>query len=134
MSFDSEYVDSGFLSYSSVIGTDFNFGQQVIPLLLVLGKESLHPPTSLVTDATVSIKESEFWSVAIAGKSGQPILAQSPEREFGPKGVYVAHAIMDGGIDASDATQYPKNEGTPERKISPYAISKSTQGIFELKC
>jgi hypothetical protein len=62
--------------------------------------------------------------VIAAGKSGQRILAQSLAREFGPQGVHVAHAIIDGGIDVPDASHYPTNEGTPENRISPYAVSE----------
>lgn len=58
-----------------------------------------------------------------AGKSGQRILAQSLAREFGPKGVHVAHAIIDGGIDVPDTKIPPRNDATPEGKISPYAVS-----------
>ncbi|KUJ08843.1 NAD(P)-binding protein [Mollisia scopiformis] len=103
----------------------FNFGQSVIPLLLESVEGSPHPPSLIVTGATASIRGSKLWSVIAAGKSGQRILAQSLAREFGPQGVHVAHAIIDGGIDVPDATYYPRNEGTPETKISPYAIAES---------
>lgn len=49
-------------------------------------------------------------------------LAQSLAREFGPQGVHVAHAINDGGIDVPDSSHYPSNDGTPDGKISPYAV------------
>jgi NAD(P)-dependent dehydrogenase (short-subunit alcohol dehydrogenase family) len=103
----------------------FNFGQSVVPLLLEAVESSPHPPTLLVTGATASIRGSKLWSVIAAGKSGQRILAQSLAREFGPQGVHVAHAIIDGGIDVPDASHYPTNEGTPENRISPYAVSES---------
>ncbi|RQM04708.1 hypothetical protein DH86_00003675 [Scytalidium sp. 3C] len=103
----------------------FNFGQSVIPLLLESVETSPQPPTLIVTGATASIRGSKLWSVIAAGKSGQRILTQSLAREFGPQGVHVAHAIIDGGIDVPDTTQYPRNEGTPEGKISPYAIAES---------
>ena len=95
-----------------------------MPLLLDSVESSPHPPTLLVTGATASIRGSKLWSVIAAGKSGQRILAQSLAREFGPQGVHVAHAIIDGGIDVPDAAHYPRNEGTPETKISPYAVSE----------
>lgn len=98
-----------------------------MPLLLDSVKGSPHPPTLIVTGATASIRGSKLWSVIAAGKSGQRILAQSLAREFGPQGVHVAHAIIDGGIDVPDPTRYPSNEGTPEGKISPYAVSESSQ-------
>lgn len=47
-------------------------------------------------------------------------MAQSLAREFGPKGVHVAHAVIDGVIDI------PRNQayGLPkEAKIDPQAIA-----------
>jgi NAD(P)-dependent dehydrogenase (short-subunit alcohol dehydrogenase family) len=101
----------------------FNFGQRVVPLLLESVESSPHPPTLILTGATASMRGSARWSVIAAGKSGGRILAQSLAREFGPQGVHVAHAIIDGGIDVPDTTIYPRHDGTPEGKISPYAVS-----------
>ncbi len=95
-----------------------------MPLLLESVETSPQPPTLIVTGATASIRGSKLWSVIAAGKSGQRVLTQSLAREFGPQGVHVAHAIIDGGIDVPDATHYPRNDGTPEGKISPYAVCK----------
>jgi len=76
-----------------------------------------------VTGATASIRGSKLWSVIAAGKSAGRILTQSLAREFGPAGVHVAHAIIDGGIDVPDAEHAASNDGTPDGKISPYGVS-----------
>jgi NAD(P)-dependent dehydrogenase (short-subunit alcohol dehydrogenase family) len=102
----------------------FYFAQSTLPLLLESVESSPQPPSLIVTGATASIRGSAKWSVIAAGKSGARILTQSLAREFGPQGVHVAHAIIDGGIDVPDATHYPQNEGTPDGKISPYAVSE----------
>jgi NAD(P)-dependent dehydrogenase (short-subunit alcohol dehydrogenase family) len=47
-------------------------------------------------------------------------LAQSLAREFGPRGVHVAHAIIDGVIDI-ERTKAWKLDG-PDAKISPHAV------------
>lgn len=112
----------------------FSFGQSVVPLLLESVESSPQPPTLIVTGATASIRGSKLWSVIAAGKSGQRILTQSLAREFGPQGIHVAHAIIDGGIDVPDATHYPRNDGTPEGKISPYAVSKLRYLLVILRC
>ena len=104
-----------------------------MPLLLESVENSPLPPSLLVTGATASIRGSKLWSVIAAGKSGQRILAQSLAREFGPQGVHVAHAIIDGGIDVPDASHYPRNEGTPETKISPYAVSYPCYSRLEVE-
>ena len=59
-----------------------------------------------------------------AGKSGGRILTQSLAREFGPAGVHVAHAIIDGGIDVPDGEHGGNNDATPDGKISPFGVSK----------
>ncbi len=99
----------------------FTFSQAVIPLLLA-STHSPYPPTLLVTGATASIRGAKNWSVIAAGKSAGRILTQSLAREFGPKGVHVAHAIIDGGIDVPSAEDAGRNEATPDGKIAPYAV------------
>jgi NAD(P)-dependent dehydrogenase (short-subunit alcohol dehydrogenase family) len=118
--------------YSS--GGLFNFAQSILPLLLESVESSPQPPTLIVTGATASIRGSARWSVIAAGKSAQRILTQSLAREFGPLGVHVAHAIIDGGIDVPDATHYPRNDGTPDGKISPYAVSDPGYLLLKLEC
>ncbi|KIW25894.1 uncharacterized protein PV07_09030 [Cladophialophora immunda] len=103
----------------------FNFAQSVLPLLLQSVDSSPLPPTFIVTGATASIRGSKLWSVIAAGKSGGRILTQSLAREFGPAGVHVAHAIIDGGIDVPDAEHAARNDATPDGKLSPYAIAES---------
>ena len=49
-------------------------------------------------------------------------LAQSLGREFGPRGVHVAHAIIDGVIDIPK-TQEWKLKGLEDEKISSEAVS-----------
>ena len=110
----------------------FIFAQSILPLLLESVESSPQPPTLIVTGATASIRGSARWSVIAAGKSGQRILTQSLAREFGPLGVHVAHAIIDGGIDVPDASYYPRNDGTPDGKISPYAVSELSSSLAKV--
>lgn len=101
----------------------FNFAQNVLPLLLSSVESSPHPPTLIVTGATASIRGRARWGAIATGKSGQRALAQSIAREFGPRGVHVAHAIIDGGIDIPDLKHTEINNGAPDGKISPDAVS-----------
>lgn len=101
----------------------FTFAQGVVPRLLESVASSPHPPTLIVTGATASIRGSKLWSVIAAGKSAGRILTQSLAREFGPQGLHVAHAIIDGGIDVPSAEHANSNDATPDGKLSPYAVS-----------
>lgn len=48
-------------------------------------------------------------------------MAQSLAREFGPKGIHVAHAIVDGIIDTEQTKGF--HEELPGSKISPDQVS-----------
>ncbi len=53
----------------------------------------------LFTGATASIRGAEEFAAFAASKAGLRALAQSMAREFGPKGIHVAHVVVDGLID-----------------------------------
>lgn len=80
-------------------------------------------PTFILTGATASVRGSKLWSVIAAGKSAGRILTQSLAREFGPAGIHVAHAIIDGQIDVPEESYAASNEASPDGKISPFAVS-----------
>ncbi|TQS33780.1 hypothetical protein Golomagni_05863, partial [Golovinomyces magnicellulatus] len=75
----------------------FNFAQQTLPLMKPGAGQ--HPPTLIFTGATASLKGGDGLSGFAMSKFGIRALAQSLAREFGPKGVHVSHAIIDGIID-----------------------------------
>ena len=55
--------------------------------------------TILFTGATAAMKASANFSAFASGKHGLRAVAQSMAKELGPKGIHVAHAIIDGMID-----------------------------------
>jgi short-subunit dehydrogenase len=66
--------------------------------------------TILFTGATASLRGGVGFSAFSGAKHALRALAQSMARELGPKGVHVAHTIIDGAID----TQWIA-ENFPER-------------------
>jgi NAD(P)-dependent dehydrogenase (short-subunit alcohol dehydrogenase family) len=52
------------------------------------------------TGATASVRGAAGFAAFSGGKFGLRALAQSLARELGPKGIHVAHVIVDGMIDA----------------------------------
>ena len=58
----------------------------------------------LFTGATASMRGSAGFSAFAGGKHALRALAQSMARELGPKGVHVAHVVIDGAIE-SDFTR-----------------------------
>ncbi|KAI1656573.1 NAD(P)-binding protein [Daldinia decipiens] len=103
----------------------FNFAQKTLPLLLDAVPESEHPPTLLITGATASIRGSYLFSTMAASMFARRALGQSLAREFGPKGVHVAHAIVDGVIDIPRTSHYSPNNGAEDGKIRADAIAES---------
>lgn len=57
--------------------------------------------TMIFTGATASVRGSAGFSAFAAAKHSLRALAQSCARELGPKGIHVAHTIIDGAIDSN---------------------------------
>ncbi len=76
--------------------------------------------TILFTGATASLRGSANIAAVAGAKHALRALAQSMARELGPKGIHVAHTIIDGAID----TEFIR-ENFPER----YAL-KAQDGVL----
>jgi NAD(P)-dependent dehydrogenase (short-subunit alcohol dehydrogenase family) len=92
-------------------------------LLLESVPDSPHPPTLLVTGATASVKANATVHNFATGKFALRALTQSLAKEFGPKGVHIAHAIIDGGIDTPWGRGAVFNGGVEDGKLKPEAVS-----------
>lgn len=57
--------------------------------------------TILFTGATASVRGREGFAAFAGAKHALRALAQSMARELGPKGIHVAHTIIDGAIDTA---------------------------------
>lgn len=55
--------------------------------------------TILFTGASASLRGKEGFSAFASAKAGLRAVAQSAARELGPKGIHVAHIVVDGAID-----------------------------------
>ncbi|MGH6831228.1 MAG: SDR family NAD(P)-dependent oxidoreductase, partial [Methylocella sp.] len=58
--------------------------------------------TILFTGATASLRGSANFAPFAIAKFGLRALAQSMARELAPKGIHVAHVVIDGQIDVTD--------------------------------
>jgi len=93
----------------------FLTGREAARRMVPRGKGSI-----LFTGATASLRGGNGYAAFAGGKHALRALAQSMARELGPKGIHVAHVIVDGAID----TQFIK-ENWPDR----YA-TKARDGIL----
>jgi NAD(P)-dependent dehydrogenase (short-subunit alcohol dehydrogenase family) len=76
----------------------FLTAREVVPAMLERGAGTI-----LFTGATASLRGSARFACLAVGKFGLRALAQSMARELGPKGVHVAHIVIDGVIDSERA-------------------------------
>jgi short-subunit dehydrogenase len=76
--------------------------------------------TMLFTGATASLRGAANFSAFAGAKAALRALAQSQARELGPRGIHVAHVVIDGAIDTAFI-----RENFPER----YAL-KDQEGIL----
>jgi NAD(P)-dependent dehydrogenase (short-subunit alcohol dehydrogenase family) len=74
------------------------------------------------TGASASVKGFALSSAFAVGKFGLRGLAQSAARELGPKGIHVAHFVIDGGVES--ATR-PTPGDRPDSLLSPDAIAQT---------
>ena len=65
--------------------------------------------TLIFTGATASLRGRANFSSFAAAKAAVRMTAQSLAREFGPKGIHVAHVIVDGVIDGDRARAFIAN-------------------------
>lgn len=80
--------------------------------------------TIIYTGATASLRGGAGFHNLAVGKFGLRALAQSMAREFGPKGVHVAHSIIDGQIRAEHrGGQYSESERGEDALLHPEAIA-----------
>jgi len=75
----------------------FRLASTVCPLMEKRGKG-----TVLVTSATASVRGNKGQHSHTAAMGGRRMLCQSLNAEFSPKGIHIAHILVDGGVDAPD--------------------------------
>ena len=97
----------------------FYAAQQVLPAMVDGGRG-----TVLLTGATAALRGGARFSALAVGKFGLRALAQNMAREFGPRGIHVAHVVVDGQIDTPRV-----REMSPDREdhtmLSPDAIAET---------
>jgi NAD(P)-dependent dehydrogenase (short-subunit alcohol dehydrogenase family) len=75
-----------------------------------------------LTGATASVKGFALSSAFAMGKFALRGLAQSAARELGPKGIHVAHFIIDGGVRSE---RRPDPADRPDSTLSPDGIART---------
>jgi len=77
--------------------------------------------TILFTGASASLRGRPPFGAFASAKAGLRALAQAMAREFGPRGVHVAHVVIDGGIAGERLQRYPE-----------FVAQKGEEGLLDL--
>jgi NAD(P)-dependent dehydrogenase (short-subunit alcohol dehydrogenase family) len=95
----------------------FLVAQEAVKRMLPSGQGAV-----LFTGASASVKGYAQSAPFAMGKFALRGLAQSMARELSPRGIHVAHIVIDGGIRSSSRTDPPDK---PDSMLSPDAIAQS---------
>ncbi len=80
--------------------------------------------TILFTGATAALRGSANFANLAVPKFGLRALAQSMARELGPRGIHVAHVVIDGQID-SERSHHLLEERGPDSLLAPDDIAET---------
>jgi NAD(P)-dependent dehydrogenase (short-subunit alcohol dehydrogenase family) len=90
--------------------------QQAAKRMVPVGKGAI-----LLTGATAGVKGFALSAPFAMGKFALRGLAQSAARELAPKGIHVAHIVVDGGVRAAGRAEPPDR---PDSMLDPDAIAQ----------
>lgn len=85
----------------------------------------------LFTGASASVKGYAQSAPFAMGKFALRGLAQSMARELGPKGIHVAHFVIDGGVRNADRGRVEGAGDAPDSLLDPAAIAATYMAVLE---
>ena len=92
----------------------FLTGREAARLMVPRGKGSI-----FFTGATASLRGGAGYAAFASAKAGLRMVAQSMARELGPKGIHVAHLIVDAGVDTAFVRDRIKAAGRDPDNLPP---------------
>lgn len=107
----------------------FLIGQQAIERMQPNGRGTL-----LFTGASASLRGKAGFALFATAKAGLRSLAQSMAREYGPKGIHVAHIIVDGMVDGDRLQNFiPQvlDKLGKDGSLNPEAIAETYWHVYQ---
>jgi uncharacterized protein (DUF362 family)/NAD(P)-dependent dehydrogenase (short-subunit alcohol dehydrogenase family)/Pyruvate/2-oxoacid:ferredoxin oxidoreductase delta subunit len=101
----------------------FLVGRDAARLMVAAGRGTI-----IYTGATASLRGRDGYLNLAVGKFGVRALAQVMARELGPKGVHVAHVVIDGGILSPNS---PRDAHPNMSSLFPEEIAKSIVNLHK---
>lgn len=99
----------------------FRLAHAMFPAMVERGKGSL-----LVTSATSAMRGNAGQHSHAAAMGGRRMLCQTLNAEFAPKGIHVAHVVVDGAVDAPDTLGKLLGD-----KFAAFKAMKGEEGIID---
>ena len=99
--------------------------REVLPAMLAAGAGTI-----LCTGATAALRGGARFAGLAVGKFGLRALAQSMAREFGPRGIHVAHVVIDGQIGTPAARQREPGRAA-DTLLEPAAIAENYWQLYQ---
>lgn len=107
----------------------FYIGQAAVKVFQPRGEGTL-----IFTGASASLRGRAMFAQFAAAKAGLRSLAQAMAREFGPKGIHVAHIVIDGVVDGDRlrniAPAWIDKQGE-QGALDPAAIAESYWQVYK---
>ncbi len=101
----------------------FLVAQQAARRMLLVGRGAI-----LLTGASASVKGYAQSAPFAMGKFALRGLAQSIARELAPKGIHVAHFVIDGGVRSASRIESPES---PDSFLDPDAIARTYLHVLQ---
>jgi NAD(P)-dependent dehydrogenase (short-subunit alcohol dehydrogenase family) len=101
----------------------FLVGREVAKVMLPRGRGTI-----LFTGATASLRGGKGYCAFAGAKAGLRALAQSMARELSPRGIHVAHVVIDGAIDTEFIrVNFPERAALKDKDgiLNPEAIAEA---------
>jgi NAD(P)-dependent dehydrogenase (short-subunit alcohol dehydrogenase family) len=101
----------------------FLAGREAARLMLPRGRGSI-----FFTGATASLRGGPGYAAFASAKFGLRAVAQSMARELGPKGIHVAHLVVDAGVDTAwvrERRQLAGKSLEPDALLNPSSIAET---------
>ena len=102
----------------------FLCAREVLPAMLDSGGGTL-----LFTGATAALRGGAGFAGLAVGKFGLRALTQSLAREFGPQGIHIVHAVIDGQIGTPSALERQSGRA-PETFLAPEDIAETYWQLY----
>jgi len=112
----------------------FLSGREAARHMLTRGHGSL-----FFTGATAGLRGGKGYAAFAAAKFGLRAVAQSAARELGPKGLHVAHLVIDAGVDTAWVRERIKERGgdgaldnlEPDQLMRPEAVAEAYWALHQ---